>query len=200
MVTNCRPESKLVKTVIDDVLHKRIPSNLNVSINPIRHDVFHDYVSILRSDDVVVVGIVGEAKMGKTMMAKAMYDGLVEAFDGSSFLIGVGKKSKEPNGMVQLQEKLLFDVLGDKISLASERRGVDAIRERLHQKKVLIVLDDVDDLSQLFDLVGNRKWFGLGSQIVITSTDLPLLCIFEVDQLFLAQGLPLPIDIQVNHQ
>ncbi|XP_060960478.1 disease resistance protein RPV1-like isoform X1 [Cannabis sativa] len=191
-----RPESKLVKMIIDDVLQMRIPLNLNVSIYPLRHDVFHEYVSILGSDDVVMVGIVGEAKMGKMMMAKAIYDGLVEAFDGGSFLIGVGKKSKEPNGMVQLQEKLLFDILGEKISLASETQGVTAIRERLCQKKVLIVLDDVDDLSQLLALVGRRKWFGLGSKIIITSTDLPLLCIFEVDQLFLAQGLPLPFDIQ----
>ncbi|XP_062103966.1 disease resistance protein RPV1-like [Humulus lupulus] len=191
-----RLESKLVKMIIDDVLHTRIPSNLNVSIYSLRHDVFHEYVSILGSDDVVMVGIVGEAKMGKTMMAKAIYDGLVEPFDGSSFLIGVRKKSKELNGMVQLQEKLLFDILGERITLASETRGVDAIRERLYQKKVLIVLDDVDDLSQLFALVGSRKWFGLGSKIIITSTNLPLLCIFEVDQLFLAQGLPLPLDIQ----
>ena len=197
-----RYQSDLLEMILYDFDEKINSSKANIciSIYPLGYDVCREYLRAflqVGSDDVLVVGIAGEAKMGKTVIAKAIYDGLFWAFDASSFLKGVGKKSKEPNGIVQLQEKLLFDLLGEMINMTSVIRGVDVIKERLYAKKVLIVLDDVDDLPQLFALVGSKKWFGMGSKIIITSTDLPLLHIFGVDQMFMAQGLPLPLDIQV---
>ena len=37
------------------------------------------------------------------------------------------------------------------------------------KKKILIVLDDVNQLKQLRGLVGELNWFGLGSKIIITT-------------------------------
>ncbi|PON68160.1 TIR domain, NB-ARC domain containing protein [Parasponia andersonii] len=196
-----RMQSDLLKKIDHDLSEKINASEVNmyISIYPLGYDVCREYLSIflqVGSDNVLVVGIAGEAKMGKTVIAKAIYDGTFRTFDGSSFLIGVGQKSKKPDGIVQLQVKLIFDLLGQMINITSVSRGVDVIKERLRHKKVLIVLDDVDDLPQLFALVGSREWFGLGSKIIITSRDLPLLRIFGVDQMFMAKGLPLPLDIQ----
>ncbi|XP_022008352.1 TMV resistance protein N-like [Helianthus annuus] len=50
------------------------------------------------------------------------------------------------------------------------------IRARLSRKKVLVVLDDVDNSKQLQFLAGSHEWFGLGSRILITTRDKHLLC------------------------
>ncbi|GKC30640.1 TMV resistance protein N-like protein, partial [Tanacetum coccineum] len=46
---------------------------------------------------------------------------------------------------------------------------------RLHNKKVLIVLDDVDDFKQLEFLAESNEWFGSGSRIIITTRNEQLL-------------------------
>ena len=43
------------------------------------------------------------------------------------------------------------------------------IKDRLCFKKVLLVLDDVDDLNQLEALAGDHNWFGPGSRIIVTT-------------------------------
>ncbi|KAF5793728.1 putative P-loop containing nucleoside triphosphate hydrolase [Helianthus annuus] len=62
------------------------------------------------------------------------------------------------------------------------------IERRLCRKRVLVVLDDVDDLEQLEALAGSHDWFGEGSQIIITTRDEHLLtrkidAIYEVSLL-----------------
>ncbi|XP_031266990.1 disease resistance protein RPP4-like [Pistacia vera] len=49
------------------------------------------------------------------------------------------------------------------------------IYRRLQHKRVLIVLDDVNELEQLETLAGDREWFGPGSRIIITTRDEHLL-------------------------
>ncbi|KAM6566610.1 hypothetical protein CsatA_025738 [Cannabis sativa] len=195
-----KSESKFVGDITQDIRDKRIPSNLKISIYPIRYDTCYEYLNLflqMGSNEVLVVGIAGQNKMGKTIIAKSVYDGIFEAFDGRSFLRGVGQKSRKPNGLVHLQEKLLSDLLlGEKINITSVTRGVDVLQKRLSCKKVLIVLDDIDNLDQLYALVGSRKWFGTGSKIIITTRLLSLLHFYKVDQVFVARGLPLPVDIQ----
>ena len=42
------------------------------------------------------------------------------------------------------------------------------IKDRLCFKKVLLMLDDVDDLNELEALAGDHNWFGSGSRIIIS--------------------------------
>ncbi|KAL0552507.1 hypothetical protein IC582_011623 [Cucumis melo] len=51
----------------------------------------------------------------------------------------------------------------DDLKVVNLDRGINIIRNKLHSKKVFIVLDDVDKLEQLEALVGGRDWFGQGS-------------------------------------
>ncbi|CAL5411663.1 unnamed protein product [Camellia sinensis] len=66
---------------------------------------------------------------------------------------------------------------------------MNLIKERLHSKRVLIVLDDVDQLTQLSTLAGNRDWFGPGSRIIITTRDEHLLKGLKVDERYMAMEL-----------
>ncbi|KAL6179728.1 hypothetical protein ACLB2K_046400 [Fragaria x ananassa] len=54
-------------------------------------------------------------------------------------------------------------------------RGVEEIKGRLGSKRVVIVLDDVNELNQLDKLAGGLDWFGRGSRIIITTRDKGLL-------------------------
>ncbi|XP_054818438.1 disease resistance protein RUN1-like [Prosopis cineraria] len=53
--------------------------------------------------------------------------------------------------------------------------GRKSIKSMLSNRKILLVLDDVSDLSQLENLARNQEWFGKGSLIIITTRDKHLL-------------------------
>ncbi|KFK30124.1 hypothetical protein AALP_AA7G220000 [Arabis alpina] len=53
--------------------------------------------------------------------------------------------------------------------------GIGAIKEWLHDQRVLIVLDDVDDREQLEVLAKDISWFGAGSRIIVTTEDTQIL-------------------------
>ncbi|XP_048436787.1 disease resistance protein Roq1-like [Pyrus x bretschneideri] len=55
------------------------------------------------------------------------------------------------------------------------------IKNFLWNKKVLLVLDDVDQLEQLELLFGDKRWFGAGRRIIITTRDLRLLVSHDVE-------------------
>ena len=67
----------------------------------------------------------------------------------------------------------------------------------IQQKKVLLVLDDVDKLEQLKALAGGCHWFGSGSRIIITTRDKHLLDahgvvnLYEVKPLHIEKALEL---------
>ncbi|PPS15268.1 hypothetical protein GOBAR_AA05340 [Gossypium barbadense] len=62
--------------------------------------------------------------------------------------------------------------------------GSAIISHRLSHKKVLIVLDNVDNIQHLKCLVGKRDWFGLGSRIIVTTRDEHLLRSYRVDDVY----------------
>lgn len=49
------------------------------------------------------------------------------------------------------------------------------VKERLGDKRVLIILDDVDNIRKLEALANETTWFGSGSRIVVTTENKELL-------------------------
>ncbi|CDY25537.1 BnaC09g11620D [Brassica napus] len=71
-----------------------------------------------------------------------------------------------------LIEQLLSNILNqDGIRICH----LGMIQERLHDQKVLIVLDDVNDVKQLEALANETTWFGPGSRIVVTTENKEIL-------------------------
>ncbi|KAM3375256.1 disease resistance protein RUN1-like [Capsicum galapagoense] len=131
-------------------------------------------------DGVHFVGIFGRAGEGKTTVARAIFDKISCQFEGSCFLTNVkGVSNKhETEGLKYLQENLLLQILGLEhavLHLTNVDEGVKMIRTMLRSKRLLIVLDEVDDDKQLECLVGRRDWFGDGTRIITTTRNADLL-------------------------
>ena len=102
-----------------------------------------------------MVGIHGLGGIGKTTIAKAVYNRVSNLFDGSSFLMNVREKSGTDRSIIELQEQLLFEILGSQeFKVHNTSKGINMIEERLSSKKILLILDDVDKLGQVDILLG----------------------------------------------
>ena len=146
--------------------------------------------SVLKLDltDVRTIGIYGTCGIGKTTIARVVYDSISNQFEASSFLHYVIDTCGRPR-LLYLQKKLLSDISMERnIRFENVDEGVQLIKRTLCNKKVLLVLDDVVDYVpgriQLHSLVGERSWYGPGSRIIITTRDQHLLEAHAVDAMY----------------
>ncbi|KAL9381643.1 hypothetical protein Peur_024678 [Populus x canadensis] len=192
-------ESKFIQDIIKDVLNKLDPKYINVATNLVGIDrlvhTISDFLSTA-TDEVCIVGIHGMPGIGKTTIAKVVFNQLCYGFEGSCFLSNVNETSEQSNGLVLLQEQLLHDILKQNgANIDNVDRGMVLIKERLCHKRVLVVFDDVAHLKQLNALMGERSWFGPGSIVIITTKDERLL--LKVDRTYQVEELKRDASLQL---
>ncbi|KAL6180246.1 hypothetical protein ACLB2K_046912 [Fragaria x ananassa] len=142
------------------------------------------------AEDVRMVGIWGIGGIGKTTIAKAIHNSIAHEFDVNCYLANVREESIPYGGLVKLQNILLSKIPGGKdVKVTNVDEGIALIKEFLSHKRVLLVLDDVDQLNQLNKLGGGHDWFGLKSRVIITTRDTHLLYAHQVKLIYKVKEL-----------
>ncbi|CAL9006582.1 unnamed protein product [Prunus brigantina] len=133
------------------------------------------------SDDVGILVIYGMSGIGKTTIAKSVYNSNFGRFEGSSFLENIKEVSQQPNGLVQIQTQLLSNILnGRKMRISNVSEGLTEIEDAISSKRVLLVLDDVDHMDQLDAVLRMKNRFCPRSKIIITTRRARLLKAHQV--------------------
>ncbi|XP_048131545.1 disease resistance protein L6-like [Rhodamnia argentea] len=169
-----RGKGEFVKEVVNNVLTELKSAYLEVSDCLVEVDNLVDEIMRVigsHNNETKIVGIHGMGGVGKTTLAKIVYNKLSNDFVDCCFLSNIREIE-----MTCLQNQLISDILKKKWTRVDNiMEGTKLIKERLCSKRVLLLLDDVDKTSQLDALIQKHDWFGKGSKIIITTRDQGIL-------------------------
>ncbi|KAH9782315.1 ADP-ribosyl cyclase/cyclic ADP-ribose hydrolase [Citrus sinensis] len=188
---NIRCESELtnevvnhiLKRLLDEVFEPRDNKNQLVGVESTVEEI--ESLLGVESKDVYALGIWGIGGIGKTAIARAIFDKISGDFEGSCFLENVRDESQRPGGLACLRQKLLSNLLKDKNVMPY----IDLNFRRLSRMKVLIVFDDVTCFSQLESLIGSLDWLTPVSRIIITTRNKQVLRNWGVRKIYEMKAL-----------
>ena len=183
-------DAVMIETIVTDISNKFNDSTTSNDSNSLvgigTHIKEIESLLSLESDEVRMVGIWGPSGIGKTTIARALYKKLSSKFTHAACIESIEGKFEQNYRdahafKLHLQEQLLSKTLNQK-GLKVDHLGV--AKARLKDKKVLVVLDDVDDLKQLEAMTDKTCWFGPQSRIIITTKDKKLLVAHEINHIY----------------
>ncbi|GLJ18879.1 hypothetical protein SUGI_0337300 [Cryptomeria japonica] len=181
-------EGRLVKQVVYDVIKEldKFPYQ-NLPKHPVQLDKkIEEVIHMLNIDNkeaVLKIGIWGLDGIGKTTVAKAVFNGILQNFDAYCFLSDLSAKCQHKEELKDLQEQKMKYW---RFNAPDEGRSVVAQISAL--KRILIVLDDVVDWEQLEILIG-ENWAGPGSRIIVTTPDKHVLNMAQINTIYKMEGL-----------
>ncbi|XP_039174252.1 disease resistance protein RUN1 isoform X2 [Eucalyptus grandis] len=159
-----------------DVPDKLVGIDLHVQWMMTKLDVVYSRGQAMKvcGEDRRVVGICGMPGVGKTTLAKVVFNKIHKLFHACSFLNGVNS-----GGVEFSQELLIADLQKEKREPLRSSGKVKKLKSLFTNMKVLIVLDDVREDEQIKALAGDLTWFGPGSRIIVTTHRRDVLKVFD---------------------
>ncbi|XP_052876554.1 disease resistance-like protein DSC1 isoform X3 [Gossypium arboreum] len=169
-----RPEAGYIEEIVKKVIEKlRSSRSRHVSEELVGIDYQKDAIlRLIEKKGSRVIGLWEMDGIGKTTLAEAVYEEMSQNFESRCFLQNVCEKI-QTHGKEILRNDLLSKLLNEKdIKIDTPSIGYPH-QERLNNKKVLVVLDDVSHQDQI--AIMGVKHFGDGSKIIVTSRDRTVL-------------------------
>ncbi|XP_065875733.1 disease resistance protein RPV1-like isoform X2 [Euphorbia lathyris] len=165
-------EAKNIDHIVEEITRRVNPTMLNVAIHPVGlQSRVAEVISLMdnESEEIRVVGLYGMGGIGKSTIAKKVYNLIHHDFVSSCFLENIREVSKS-KGIAHLQRQLLSEISQKKHEkIKNPEIGLNLIKEKLYRSKVLLVLDDVDELDHIFRIIGKCDWFFPRSRVIITT-------------------------------
>ncbi|XP_057852036.2 TMV resistance protein N isoform X1 [Cryptomeria japonica] len=171
---------ELLKKIVNSV--SKVKKNLpfTVAEHPIGLDeAVNDFEMTIQSAEHhhpvhIIVGLWGMGGSGKTTLAGEYYNNKYKTMEKSSFVFDVRDAANK--SVLHAKQKELLEALGLKdVRVDTIEAGKGMIASRLKSVRVLLVLDDVDDVEQLDALLPYKDSLGQGSLIIVTTRDLEVL-------------------------
>ncbi|XP_027908548.1 TMV resistance protein N-like [Vigna unguiculata] len=198
---NYRNENDVMKEIVCEVLKRLDRTYLSITNFPVGLECRLQHgIDFIRNKKIgtCILGIWGMGGIGKTTIAKSIYNEIRHEFKYRSFLANIREVWGGDRGPIDLQEQLLSDILKTtKTNVHSIDWGKGKIKEMLCTKKVLVVLDDVSTSDQLKALCGNRNEISRGSVIIVTTRNACLLreigvdCVYGIEKMNKIESLEL---------
>ena len=129
----------------------------------------------LKLDKVRKIGILGPPGIGKTTFVRYIFNRYSSEFELSVFMDNIKRKyattacSDDYNVKLDLQKQFMSQLTN--VTDIKNFSHLGIAKDRLKDKKVFVVLDDVDLLVQVEALAKETSWFGPGTRIIITTQD-----------------------------
>ncbi|KAJ6885436.1 TMV resistance protein N [Populus alba x Populus x berolinensis] len=161
-------EAQFVQSIVENVSKNLDPKIFHAPLHFIGRDALVQYINSWLQDGshgAAIALLYGIGGVGKTLIAKSVFNQNFYKFEGKSFLSNFRSKD-----IVCLQRQLLSDILKktvDKIN--DEDEGILRIKNALCCRRTLIVLDDVDKGDQFNKIIGMQNWLCKGSKIIVTT-------------------------------
>ena len=146
----CKNETEFIQDIVEEIFPKlsykfsRDTSDL-VGID----SQVEELMSLLaiQSNDARIVGVLGMGGIGKTSLAIFVYHKIFNYFDDGSFITDIREES-EKHGLLSLQQKLICEILMKRsMNIQDVDKGVLLIKHIMCHKRILLVLDDVNQLN-----------------------------------------------------
>ncbi|XLR43964.1 hypothetical protein S83_028624 [Arachis hypogaea] len=163
LTSYCRAKIEFIQNIVKD------PPNDSKSLVGISENLEKVESLLSESVEVRMIGICGIGGIGKTTLARLIFEKYSYMFEGSCFLENVRERSRN-YGLTELRRRLYLELLQGKFWQNNTGKST-FVEDRVSKQRNFIVLDDVSSLEQLDYLVQKLQWCGAGSKIIITARD-----------------------------
>ncbi|KAJ6978682.1 hypothetical protein NC653_026971 [Populus alba x Populus x berolinensis] len=189
-------EAQFVQSIVENVSKNLDPKIFHVPLHFIGRDpLVQDINSWLQdgSHGAAIALLYGIGGVGKTTIAKSVFNQNFYKFQGKSFLSNFRLKH-----IVCLQRQLLSDILKKTVDeINDEDEGILKIKDVLCCRRTLIVLDDVYKRDQFNKIIGMQNWLCKGSKIIITTRNKGL---FSANDIEWVRCKVQPLDIEKSFE
>ncbi|KAJ4907897.1 Disease resistance protein (TIR-NBS-LRR class) family [Raphanus sativus] len=177
---------KIATDVSNELINSTVSSDFDSLVGMRTHIENVEPLLHLASDEVKMVGIWGPSGIGKSTIARVLFSKYSHQFQLSVFMENIRVRYPRPcydeySAKLQLQKEFLSQIINQE-DIKLHHLGV--AQDRLKDKRVLVVLDDVDQLVQLDAMAKETTWFGPGSRIIITTQDKKILNAHKISQIY----------------